>query len=174
MTKPWTWLQLLSLTMVCALVFLIGVACDQGEYHKAADAAAKVSSSLKAAVSESEALYRAGAIGKDEFVNLLVELDHAAYVNDEYVRQLRSFKTIDATNRSVLVNWIGDMTRSVDSLNANGVLHVKNAESQQKLAVYVTALRGSIQILGALLGATPAKTSTTVNPTQTAAFAYGG
>lgn len=172
----WSWTQLVIFAIVCAALIVVGAACDQSEYHKAADAAAKISSSLKAAVTETDSIYRAHLITREERDLVLVEIDHAQFVNDEYVRQLQSFKKIDASNHAVLVNWVADLSSSVDSLNTNGVLHIKNADSQQKLGIYVTAIRGSIQILATIFGSAPPKTTTTVNPTQTAAFAfaYGG
>ncbi|HWR36007.1 MAG TPA: hypothetical protein VN622_09085 [Clostridia bacterium] len=141
------------LIVLCMAAALSTVACDDADKHRAAQAAAGVASGLSALEAEAEALYHAGAIDKQEAIVLVLGISDLTRVNDQYVEQLRSFSTLDTSNRQVVVNWLAEMTRSVDALNNEGVLRVKNPASRAKLAAYIAAVRSSLGIVSTLTGA---------------------
>jgi hypothetical protein len=137
-----------------ALCLMLTVACSESDYHKAANASAKIASGLAAIEQINENSYHAGLLSKEESVAIAGYTIEATRANDVFVGRIKSLGSIDTSNRALVVGWFGDVAASIQLLNEQGVLHVKNPDTKAKLAIAVTAVQASVQIIQALLGMT--------------------
>jgi hypothetical protein len=141
---------------VIALVMTTN-ACDQSEYHKAADAAAKIATGLGVIEQLNESLYKSQLLDQDEAIAVATATIEATRANDMFVGRMQGLKQIDASNKILIAGWFGDVAKAVGALNDEGVLHVKNKDARAKLSIALSTVQASVQIIQAVLAVTPAE-----------------
>lgn len=144
--------RLLAISLVLALV-LAPLGCTDTDYRKATRAAAGIATGLGAIQDANESLFKAQLLDKDEARAIAQGVADAVRVNDQFVGRLRTLKTIDASNKQLVGLWFSEVLTSLEALNQQGVLRVKNAEAKAKFAVIFAGVQSSAAILTQLMAA---------------------
>jgi hypothetical protein len=76
----------------------------------------------------------------------------ATQVQDQYCTQLKALKKIDPSNRQMLIEWSGGLANSLDQLNDQGVLRIKNPQAKAKVSAALNVVRASAAALNAVIG----------------------
>ena len=134
----------LGLTMLMA-------GCNDGDVRKAARAADSIASGLAAVQKANEAVFDAGLIDKEDAKAVSLLVKDATLANDVFVAKVRTLKEIDPSSKVALVRWFGELSASIEKLNQEGVLRVKNPEAKAKLSVAFAAVQAGLDIIGGLL-----------------------
>jgi hypothetical protein len=137
---------------VLALV-LAPLGCTDTDYRKATRAAAGIATGLGAIQDANESLFKAQLLDKDEARAIAQGVADAVRVNDQFVGRLRTLKTIDASNKQLVGLWFSEVLTSLEALNEQGVLRVKNADAKAKLSVIFAGVQSSAAILTQLMAA---------------------
>jgi hypothetical protein len=140
-----------TLVMFAIAALVVLAACDQSEYRKLADANAKISTALGAITQETVDLATAREIDDATAGAILREVDHALVVNDEFRQMLKQSKKLEPSDRAQIANLISGIGASLDRLNRDGVLHIKNPDTQTKLSVSIEAARAAIAIVASVV-----------------------
>lgn len=140
--------------------------CDDGDYRKAVRANAAISESLAEAQELNERAYNAKPqlIDAEESSAIAQGIQDATRANIEFRAQLNALKKLDPANKAQLAALLDGVVASVDRLEANGVLRIKNPDSRARFAVVVGGIRTSLAVLQALLIQSPSSSSDCLVP----------
>jgi len=147
----------LPIVAALALVLAAGIlaGCDSSDYRKAVRANAGISESLSTLQQLNEDAFNAQLIGPEESIALAQGVNDAARANIEFRAQLVALKKLDYQNKAQLAGLLDGVVASVDRLNNEGVLRIKNPESRARFAAIVAGIRTSLAVLQALLIQSP-------------------
>jgi hypothetical protein len=143
--------QHLFIFLLIFVVLFAQLGCTDTDYRKATRAAAGIATGLGAIQDANESLYKAHLLDKDEARAIAQGVADAVRVNDQFVGRLRTLKTIDASNKQLVGLWFSEVLTSLEALNQQGVLRVKNAEAKAKLSVIFAGVQSSAAILTQLM-----------------------
>lgn len=132
---------------------LVQLGCTDSDYRKATRAAAGIATGLGALQDANESLFTAQLLQKGEARAIAQGVQDAARVNGEFIKKLRTLKTIDASNKQLIGVWFSEVLTSIETLNDQGVLRVKNADAKAELAVIFAGVQSSVAILTQLMAA---------------------
>jgi hypothetical protein len=142
--------QLSTLSLVLALV-LAPLGCTDSDYRKATRAAAGIATGLGALEDTNESLFKAQLLDKEEARTIAQGVIDATRVNDQLVGKLRTIKSIDAGNKQLVGLWVGEVITSIEALNQQGVLRVKNPDAKSKLSIIFAGIQSSVAIITQLM-----------------------
>jgi hypothetical protein len=139
------------LLVSCALM----TACSDNQVKQCADAAAKVSTTLGAFEETVEQVQTQGLISQDEAISVVTLIGEATKVNDEFVTQVRAAKKLNDPTLATLSTAFEGVTKSVDRLEQEGVLHIKNPDARTKLSIGLQSVRLALTAVKALADLAP-------------------
>jgi hypothetical protein len=146
-------MQHLFIFLLIFVVLFAQLGCTDTDYRKATRAAAGIATGLGAVQDANESLYKAQLLDKDEARAIAQGVADAVRVNDQFVGRLRTLKTVDASNKQLVGLWFSEVLTSLEALNQQGVLRVKNADAKAKLSVIFAGVQSSAAILTQLMAA---------------------
>jgi len=133
------------------ITFLLGAfSCSPSAYHQAADATAKIASSLAAVQTVNEDLYAGKFIDSAATVAIANYVGAASQCNDRFVARVKSLKSIDNSNGALVSSWWAsargclEPVLSVTSLTAD-------PQTQAKISLAFTAVSAAVQLVDLLL-----------------------
>ena len=150
--KMWTTALTLVLALTC-LSFKCGGPGENGnvdakrKYAKAAD---DIAGSISAMIDAKRSLAQQGHISADEERRLTQLLTVANDADTALVNRLKSTTTIDASNKSELLNLLSQVTSAISDLNNSGVLRLGNADAQKRLTKFISTINAALAILNGL------------------------
>lgn len=138
-------------SVLVILLLLAGVACSDDALTRADKTANEMIQSLVAAVKVKRELVKGGLLtdqeGKD-LTKLLVDVRNAVW---QFYDKAGTYKAIDSTAKQDLSKLFVDVTDSLQKLNEQGVLHIKNPDAKKKFQDIFTALNAAAVVLQSLL-----------------------
>jgi hypothetical protein len=155
-----------SFVFVLAFAFMTGLcawtsSCGTAQ-HKAAVAADSIANSLKTAADLNHSLAATGQITVAERQQVATLIDQASQANDVLVAQLTTAEANQGpVNTASILAAFSKFTDSLNTLEANGVLHLKSTTAQASFETIITAIRVETTILQAQIGSS---TSRNQNP----------
>ena len=117
------------------------------KYAKAAD---DIAGSISAMIDAKRSLAQQGHISADEERRLTQLLTVANDADAALVNRLKSTTTIDASNKSELLNLLSQVTSAINDLNQSGVLKIGNADAQKRLSQFIGTINAALNILAQL------------------------
>jgi hypothetical protein len=132
-------------------VLLSGFACSGSSIHKANQAAKQIADDLSAFEVQIEQQYAAGNLSKAEAINLETLCSQATLANDTFVQKVQTLSGLDSSNAPQVTAWLAELVTSIDALNQQGVLQIKNPSAQQKFNLYAQSLATGLTILEGVL-----------------------
>lgn len=180
------------LALACVLFFNSGFVGDcngkaakvSTEQPDAVRTLAKASDDLaggiKLTISTKRQLAQERLLGMDEernLTNLMLDVNRSGR---EYNRVLTSIEADTSQNRAKLKNALDEVVKSVNRLNDEGVLHIKNEGARQRAGLIINSIRASIATIKHTLTTTPLPSpSPTASPSpaggkEIASFRGGG
>lgn len=112
---------------------------------RAADAIAKSIGEMNNVKRE---LARQGTLTSAEELRLTQMLLRLNTADKALVNRLRAMRSAPTdADRTQLLSMFNELTAALDDLNSNGVLGIGNEEARNRLAIIVTAIRSSVQII---------------------------
>jgi hypothetical protein len=141
-----------SLFLIAALAFG-QLACSDSDYRKAARAGAGIASGLQTLQGINEDAYASKLLEGHEAILVAQLISDATRANDEFVKQLGGFKQLQPGDRAMLALWFGGLTRSLDALNQQGILRVKDPQARERLSLAFAAVQTSLAVLAQLFAA---------------------
>jgi hypothetical protein len=137
--------------MVCLALTLSGFYCNESQVHKANRTAKQIADDLHEFEAKVEEQYVAGTLDKDEAKNLAQLASDATLADDQFVANLKTLKTLDAANSSLVVGWFQELADSIQKLNADGVLHIKNPKTKANFILLYQGIDAGLSTLRMLL-----------------------
>lgn len=138
--------------LCCVLaIALTAGACTDEQRKKIAQASDDIARGLHTALALDEALIKQQLVSKDDalaITTLLLDVNRAA---KEFNDKARAFGSIDATEKAELLRMASDMTASVATLNQQGVLRIKNQQSQIQFLAAIAIIQGGVAVLTSIL-----------------------
>ncbi len=134
------------------LLCLAATGCNDDDVRKAARAADGIASGLAGVQKVNVILYQGELISKDETKAIAVLVQQGTLANDEFIAKARTLRDLDPGNKALMLQWFGEVSASLDKLNREGVLHVKNPEAQARLSVAFASVKAGADIIASLLG----------------------
>lgn len=113
---------------------------------------------IKLTISTKRQLARERLLDRDEermLTNLMLDVNRSG---KEYNRVLTSVERDTSQSRAALKNALGEVTKSIDCLNDEGVLHIKSEAARQRAGLAVNGVRAAIAVIGNTLTETPLPT----------------
>jgi hypothetical protein len=139
------------IAVLAVIASLLAVmACSESEYRRLTRSQAEIASALGAIYQLTVDSANAQLITRDVTVAILVEVDHGTVLNGQFRDRLRQAKNIQPGDRAALAQFATDLLASIDRLNENGVLHIKDPDTQAKFAAAVNAARVAIVAVSAI------------------------
>ncbi|MCU1308246.1 MAG: hypothetical protein JWN45_2941 [Acidobacteriaceae bacterium] len=138
-------------TVLLVLAAMI-VGCDSSDYHKAVRATSAISSVLNTLQDVNDDLFnKAHLLDKQEATTIAKFVNDGTYIDDALIANLTAAKTLNVSNRADIVKLAGQLLDSIEKLNSEGILRIKNPDAQSRLAVEFAAMHASIAILQSLV-----------------------
>jgi hypothetical protein len=144
--------KLFAALFVAAFLF---TGCTDGQYRKAVRATASVASGLNTLQKANESLFLAGEIDQDAARGIAIGVGDAANVNQAVVEQLKLLKDkkdLSAQDFQAIASLVNGLTKSVEDLHNQGVLHIKSEASKAKFDAALGAVKSAVSILEQLVG----------------------
>jgi hypothetical protein len=137
--------------LLVAVFFISG--CDDSQYRRAVRASAGISSGVERLQDANELALKAGEIDPDAARAIALAGADIIAANRALRLELRSVKKLDTQSKAAIVAHIREIAASVQKLNEDGVLKVKNPDSQAKFAAILAGVDGSLAVLQSLMEA---------------------
>lgn len=138
-------------TVLILLVCLFIQACDNADIRKAAKASDDMARGISVALDLDAALIQQGLLSNDEAIAVTSALLDLNRLAREFNDTARGFKALDGAAKASLLQILTSITASLDKLNTQGVLRIKNAEAQQKFKTALAVITAAVNILAATL-----------------------
>lgn len=132
--------NLRSVSILICLVFCLA-ACSDDPYTAAAKATDDVATAVGQATAGTADLYNAGVITKDEKNAVAIVLLNLVDGNTEFRNKVKELHAKPATTKTDYLNAASSFVQSGRNLLASGDLHVKNADGQKKLDLWLQAIQ---------------------------------
>jgi hypothetical protein len=143
--------------IACSLPFVAG--CNDSDIKKAAKAANDIAAALGGLETVSEQLYASKLISGDETIAVSNYIKSATLADDQFVAQVRALKKIDPNSKAQIVTLFASLAQSLDVLNQQGVLGVKNPDAKARLQVAFQTAQAAVDVISQMLQYTPSKFS---------------
>jgi hypothetical protein len=132
-----------AMTALCAWTSSCG-----SSLHKSAVAADSIANSLKTAADLDAQLYASGQISLLERQQMATYIDQATQANDVLIAQLTQAEASGAQpNAASLVAAFGAFSAQLQTLETNGVLHLKSAQAQAQFETILNSVKASVAII---------------------------
>jgi hypothetical protein len=141
--------RMIAITLLLAC--FVTQACTDEDRERAAQASDNMARGISVALDLDAALIEARLLDKDEAITVTSALLDANRLIREFNETAKGFKSIGAAERSALLRIVTGITRSLDRLNEQGVLRLKNPEAKQKFTAALAVVTGAVTVLSTLL-----------------------
>jgi hypothetical protein len=137
-----------------------------------ANASADLAGGIKLAISTKRQLAQEKIITRDEELTLTNILRDVNSAGQEYNNVLAGVQADTPETRRDILKALDKVVASVDRLNNEGVLHIKNEGARQRVALGINAVRAAIAMIRATVrnAPTPTPTPTTTSPPLVSSF----
>lgn len=149
--KPVFTRRFAALLSIFVLAFAM-TGCESSEIRKASDASAKVASGLHLMQQEVIAVHDAGLLSAAESVEVSKLIIQATHANDQFVGRVKALKRLDTSSRPQVATYFAEVAESLELLNAQGVLHIKNPDARRRVQVAFQAVSTSARVVARLIG----------------------
>ena len=136
------------------LVFLISLqlACTGDQIKKSAQAAQDMSLALGLAIDAKRSLAEAKLIDPQEEIALTLGMAKVNLAIRAFNNQVSATKTLDPTSKAQLLTLFQGIVSSVNDLNTQGVLGIKNPDSKAKITAVLAGITVALATVQAILG----------------------
>jgi hypothetical protein len=140
-----------------ALIYLViaaSIACKDDSIRKAARASDDMASTISLAIDVKRqlAMSTPPLIDHDEEVKLTLGLQKVNTSVRAFNTEVKRLSKLDPAAKGNLVALFASVTQSINELNAQGVLGIKNEQSKQKVQAVLAAFSESIAVIQVVLG----------------------
>ena len=125
----------------CLMLCVALTGCKDDAYTAAAKATDDVATAVGQATAGTADLYNAGVITKDEKNAVAIVLLNLVDGNTEFRNKVKELHAKPATTKTDYLNAASSFVQSGRNLLASGDLHVKNADGQKKLDLWLQAIQ---------------------------------
>jgi hypothetical protein len=139
--------------MAALALGLVLLACTSTALHQSAEVANGNAITLGNIETMNEQANAAGLISAADSKLVSQYTLQVVQLNDQFIAQVRTGKTTTASSQSILTA-IDGYAASLDTLAQQGVLHIKDANTQKTFASYIALLRASVATAKQLFAAT--------------------
>lgn len=140
-------MQRKALCLVAIVLLSIGlVACEDGQFKKAARISSAVSQSIGTMQSINAEFYDAGMLTKQETISFAVALNQANTAVESFNEKARTLKALDPKNKTMLVGWLDELVLEMEELNQKGILHIKNEKMKARLSIVFSSIQAALAI----------------------------
>lgn len=144
--------KLITLPLVVMIVFS-QLACDASAYRKAAKASDDIALSLKALQSTVVDLYTADAIDANAARGMSRAIKNATIADDEFIAKIKTLGgKVDEASKPTVVQWVGELSASIATLNAQEAIYIKNPEAKLKLDLTLKTIQAALTIIQTTIG----------------------
>lgn len=150
--KGYMKLHTLLLAALLSTALLILTACPDSQLHQAAQVANGIASSLNNAESLNESAYHQGIITAADSAAVSNYIKYSVQVNEQLIAQVRSVKKVDPQSAATILAAIDNLAASIDVLQNQGVLHIKDPNTQKQFGNYIAIIRAAIQSARQIIG----------------------
>lgn len=145
-----------ALILLCLLPLTLAVTACSGKkpvtaHHAAAAGAGGLASALSTGQQLNEQLFSQAVISREETIAAAKGVDQITSANDIFIARLKSMPVVDQSNLPQVLSWFGDLSGSVRQANDEGLFHVKNAQGQQQIDAWSTAVQGALNAISGFL-----------------------
>jgi hypothetical protein len=145
--------QILIVALLAPMLLTLA-GCKDSDYTAACKASDDIASGVSAVRDLSEQLYSTyHLIDKDEVRAIQLGAIDAAAANKQFRNKLRAVKTINGDTKTQIGAWVGEVLTSLEALEQNGTLHIKNESARSQLAIAFKTIRVAIATIQALAAA---------------------
>jgi hypothetical protein len=140
-----------------ALIYLViaaSIACKDDAIRKAARASDDMASTISLAIDVKRqlAMSTPPLISHDEEVALTLGLQKVNTSVRAFNTEVKRLSKLDPAAKGNLAALFASVTQSINELNAQGVLGIKNEQAKQKVQAVLAAFSASIAVIQAVLG----------------------
>ena len=141
----------LAICVLLAGMVLSLAGCDRSAWRKVARASDGIAQGLEVVLNVTVEAEAHGTVTREEAIAILSHARAANLALEAFSRKAQALRKIDPKNRRLLIVWFGEAADSLNALNQEGVLAVKNPEAQAKLSIILAGIQSSAQVLAAEL-----------------------
>jgi hypothetical protein len=154
MARPLRRLSMVCVVAVAAMVVMCGWTGGCGtDLHKGTVAADSIANSLKTAADLNHSLAVSGQITVAERQQVALLIDQAAQANGVLVAQLKAAEASGGTvNTATVLAAFNTFLGQLNTLEANGVLHLKSTAAQAQFETVINAIRTEVTVLQTVIG----------------------
>jgi hypothetical protein len=140
-----------------ALIYLViaaSIACKDDSIRKAARASDDMASTISLAIDVKRqlAMSTPPLIDHDEEVRLTLGLQKVNAAVKAFNTEVKRLSKLDPASKGNLVALFASVTQSINELNGQGVLGIKNPDAKAKVQAVLAAFSTSIAVIQAVLG----------------------
>ena len=122
------------------------VACEDGQFKKAARISSSVSQSIGMMQSINAEFYDAGMLTKQETLSFARALDQANTAVESFNEKASTLKALNPKNKAMLVVWLEELVLEMEELNQKGILHIKNEKLKARLTIVFSSIQAALAI----------------------------
>ncbi len=138
--------------MTVALFICMGAkGCSGTPVHQASVAAASIGASLQTAATINHDLIQAGEESAAEGAQVASYIQQAAEANDAFVRTVQGVPSSGSLSTAQVLQAFQALTTQIQTLQSQGVLHLKSAKAQSEFAAVTSSIQAQIAILEVLV-----------------------
>jgi hypothetical protein len=134
------------------VIATVMAACEEGTRKKVAQANNDVARGISVLLVLDSELIDTGALSKDDAIALTSAILDLNKAFEEFNTQAQSYKTFDTNAKTNLLLTLNTISASVSRLNDQGVLHIKNPDSQVRFRAAIAVVQSGIAVLQVVLG----------------------
>jgi hypothetical protein len=143
------------LPLIAAALALSAFQCSKDQKHQAAQTAASLATALQAFEEANEELYAQKLVAAQETIAISQAVANASRANDQFVANVRALNGVDAHNKAQLVAYFQQLADSINALNEQSVLYVKNPQAQQRLRFAYQAIDAALEAVKEFVSLVP-------------------
>jgi len=138
--------------LVAVLLILVLAACKDESIRKAARASDDMAVTISLAIDTKRQLALAGLLKPEEEIPLTLGLQKVNTAVKAFYLQVKNTSTLDPAAKNQLLLLFSGITTSVEELNQQGVLGIRNEEAKTKISAVLAAFTTAFAAIQVALG----------------------
>lgn len=139
------------LAFVLIVVSLAAAACSDADRKKLAEADDDFARGVQTALALDESLIKENLISKDDAIAVTSALLDVNRLGGQFHVRAETYGKSGGATKTELIGLANGLSASVVTLNHQGVLHIKNPNSQTQFVAAVAVMQGALGVLTAVL-----------------------